>query len=149
MGEQTPAERTGRPEVDGLLDAADAEHQTLNDLVVILQAEGVVTGSRHAELAAEHQALYERARETDHELQAAQADGEAARIAAAAAAQDRAWADFHHRSPGLIAEAQQLLAARLEHTTAVLGQTGTAWTAEAKARDALTGSSPDGQERDR
>ncbi|MEV4898704.1 hypothetical protein AB0K48_56180, partial [Nonomuraea sp. NPDC055795] len=38
MGEQTPAERTGRPEVDGLLDAADAEHQTLNDLVVILHA---------------------------------------------------------------------------------------------------------------
>ncbi|MBB5081456.1 hypothetical protein [Nonomuraea endophytica] len=40
-------------------------------------------------------------------------------------------------------------AARLEHTTAVLGQTTTAWAAEAKARDALTGSSHDGPERDR
>ncbi|WP_157255200.1 hypothetical protein [Nonomuraea typhae] len=145
MGEQTPAGRTGRPEIDGLLDAA--EHQALAELVVIGQAEDVVTRSRHAKLAAEHTALYARAQETDVEMQTASDSGDPAWIAAASTAQDRAWADFRHRSQGLIAEAQQLLAARLEHTTAALGQTGTAWADEAKARDALTGSSPDGPER--
>ncbi|MFI6296594.1 hypothetical protein ACIBEJ_33730 [Nonomuraea sp. NPDC050790] len=65
--------------------------------------------------------------------------GAADRIAAAAEAQDGTWADFRRRSPALIAEAQRLLQARLEHTGAVLGQVGTAWAAEAQARDALAG----------
>ncbi|MFI6294889.1 hypothetical protein ACIBEJ_25090 [Nonomuraea sp. NPDC050790] len=139
MREETPANRTGRPEIDALLDTADAEHQALAELQVIGQAEHVVTGSRHAALAAEHQALCERVRRADDEMRAAQESGAADRIAAAAEAQDRTWADFHRRSPALIAEAQRLLRARLEHTGAVLGQVGTAWAAEARARDALAG----------
>ncbi|MFI6300139.1 hypothetical protein ACIBEJ_51710 [Nonomuraea sp. NPDC050790] len=81
----------------------------------------------------------ERVRRADDEMRAAQESGAADRIAAAAEAQDRTWADFRRRSPALIAEAQRLLQARLEHTGAVLGQVGTAWAAEEQARDALAG----------
>ncbi|MFI6290948.1 hypothetical protein ACIBEJ_05145 [Nonomuraea sp. NPDC050790] len=99
MREETPVNRTGRPEIDDLLDAADAEHQTLAELQVIGQAENIVTRSRHAEIAAEHQALDERIRQADDEMRAAQEDGEADRIAAASAARDSARADFRRRSP--------------------------------------------------
>jgi len=110
-----PHDRTGRPEIDDLLDAADAE------------------------------------------LQAAQAAGDPARIAAACAAYDAAYAEFGRVGRELIAEAQRLMEARLDRNAMFLDQMGASWKAGDAAMDALTGrrrsqppagsGEPDGQDR--
>ncbi|MFC3986630.1 hypothetical protein [Streptosporangium jomthongense] len=135
-----PAEgRTGRPEIDDLLDLADAEERALTETSAVNQAENVVAASRQDDLAAEHKALHERCRQTEEELQAAKDSGDADRIAAARAAREEANAEFARRSPVLIAEAQQLLGARLERSGEFLDQMGTVWRSQARAHDALAG----------
>ncbi|MFI7696984.1 hypothetical protein ACIBQ6_48505 [Nonomuraea sp. NPDC049655] len=60
--------RTGQPEVDALLDQADAAHQAVAEIVTIHHAERIVSQARLAELVAEHEALHERYQQAEAKL---------------------------------------------------------------------------------
>ncbi|WP_345353889.1 Tn3 family transposase [Actinoallomurus liliacearum] len=73
------------------------------------------------------------------ELQAAEAAGDLARIAAARAAYDAAYDEFDRVGRELIAEAQRLMEARLDRNAMFLDQMGASWKAGDAAMEALTG----------
>ncbi|GAA4102830.1 hypothetical protein [Nonomuraea soli] len=129
--------RTGRPEVDALLDRADAEHEAVAELATVNQAEGIVSRARHADLALAHQELLERNRRAEAELEAATAAGDPDRVAAARLARDAAWATFDRFGRDLLRESAQLLTADLERQDALLSRVRTAWSAEDAAHEAL------------
>ncbi|MFI6318789.1 hypothetical protein ACIBG8_14775 [Nonomuraea sp. NPDC050556] len=134
--------RTGQPEVDALLDRADAANQAVNEIVTINQAEGIVSGVRVADLVSEHQALHERYEQAEAELTAATAAGDPARIASARHARDAASASCDRVGRALRREMAGLAEAGFERTGALLAQVRTAWSAEDAARDALAGRPP-------
>jgi hypothetical protein len=132
-------DRTGRPEVDALLDIADAEQRALEEISVVNRAENVATDARHAELVAAHEVLYRRCTDAGAELDAAKAAGDPVRVAAASATYDTAYAEFDRVGRALIAEAQALMTARQERTGMFLAQMDASWKAGDVAREALTG----------
>lgn len=133
------ADRTGRPEVDALLDVADAEQRALEEIGASNRAENVAADARHAELLAAHKALYRRYTDAGAQLEAAKAAGDPAAIATAKAAYDAASAECDRDGPALRAEARALLDARLERNGAFLAQMRASWKASDAAMEALTG----------
>ncbi|PRX45319.1 hypothetical protein B0I32_1485 [Nonomuraea fuscirosea] len=131
--------RTAQPEVDALLDRADAANQAVTEIVTINQAESIVSRVRVADLVAEHQALHEQYEQADSELAAAAAAGDPNRIASARQARDAASAVCDRVGRVLRREMAGLAEAGIERTGTLLAQVRTAWSAEDAARDALAG----------
>ncbi|MFB9207358.1 hypothetical protein ACFFV7_39655 [Nonomuraea spiralis] len=129
--------RTGQPEVDALLDRADAAHQAVNEIVTISQAESIVSRVRVADLVAEHQALHERYEQAESELAATTAAGDPARIASGRQARDAAGAICDRVGRALRREMAGLAEAGFERTGALLAQVRTAWSSEDAAHAAL------------
>ncbi|MFF0869952.1 hypothetical protein ACFYUV_49940 [Nonomuraea sp. NPDC003560] len=131
--------RTGQPEVDALLDQADAAHQAVAEIVTITHAERIVSQAWLAELAAEHEALHERYQQAEAKLAAASAAGDPDQVVSARRARDQASADCDRVGRVLREEMAGLAEAGFERNGALLGQVRSAWRAEDAARAALRG----------
>ncbi|MEV3986852.1 hypothetical protein [Nonomuraea sp. NPDC049758] len=132
-----PEGRTGRPEVDQLLDRADTEHRAVAELVTINHAEGLVSRARQADLAAEHQALHVQYERAEAELAVATASGDPARIASARRVRDEASAACDRVGRTLREELAGLAEAGFARTGELLAKMRIAWRAEDTAREAL------------
>lgn len=134
-----PSERTGRPEIDDLLDVADAERRALEEIGAVNRAENVVADVRHAELLDAHKVLDRRCEDAHAELEAAEAAGDLARLAVARDAYEAAYAEFDRVGRELIEQAQHLMGARLDRNAMFMDQMDASWKADAAALEALRG----------
>ncbi|MEV0589445.1 hypothetical protein [Nonomuraea sp. NPDC050310] len=135
--DEVPEGRTGRPEVDRLLDRAETESRAVAELVTVNLAEGIVSHARRADLLAQHQALHQRYEQAEAELAAATASGDQVRIARARDVRDEASATCDRVGRALREEMAGLAEAGFERTGELLAKIRTAWHAEDTARQAL------------
>lgn len=124
----TPHER------EQLLAVEATERTTLNGLIAVVQAEGVVAGARVEDLAAESKAARRRVSAARGRLTRARRDGSAEKIAAAQAALRTIDAEAEAIAGAALDEMQQLSRARLDRLGEMTTQIGAAW----DAQDAVT-----------
>ncbi len=129
--------RTGLPDVDALIEAADQEQAKFDDAVAVSQAEGVATILRQTELHEQQQAAYRRLAAAKGRLTRAQKDGSAAKIEAARHRLDAAYAAFDRISEDNITELQSLVGQRLQGLGGLLEQMGRSSAASAAVTEAF------------
>lgn len=138
----TDSRRTGIPEVDSLIDTREAEQRTLDELIVVNEAEGTVTAARSADLLAQQTAARRRWAAAKGLLTKTQKEGGAAKIAAARKRCDRAYTEFERISDAAIAQMQQINVARLDSLGATMSQMRRSWDAGSAVIDALAHPAP-------
>jgi hypothetical protein len=131
--------RTGLPDDDALIEAADQEQAKFDDAVAVSQAEGVVTTLRQTELHEQQQAAYRRVAAAKGRLTRAQKDGDGsvAKIEAARQRLDAAYAAFDRISEDNITEMQSLVGQRLQGLGGLLEQMGRSSAASTAVTEAL------------
>ncbi|MEV6323962.1 hypothetical protein AB0M45_22620 [Nocardia sp. NPDC051787] len=131
-------DRTGIPEVDGLIYLADREHHEFWALAAVSDAEGTVSKVRGSELADRQTAARRRWSAAKGRLTQAQKDGDAAKIAEARKRCDATYAEFDAISEAVIQELQGIVGAGLERNDQLLGQMRRSWDAGSAVIDALS-----------
>ena len=114
--------RTGIPEVDALIAAADHERDQYWALAAVSDAEGTVAAVRGSELVAQQKAASRRWSAAKGRLTRAQKDGDATKIAAARARYDAAYTELDAISAKVITELHGIAAAGLDRTGRQLDQ---------------------------
>lgn len=130
--------RTGIPEVDALLDAADHEHVASRNLVVVNTAESTVASARLADIASQQMAARRSWSAARGLLTKAQKNGDAAKIAAARERETAAYREYDAISKAAIDEGFGIVAAGNERLGRQLDQMQRTNTADAAVLDALT-----------
>ncbi|MEU2032626.1 hypothetical protein [Nocardia amamiensis] len=133
------SDRTGIPEIDGLIDAADRERDGFWALAAVSDAEGTVSKVRGSDLA-EQQIAARRRRwsAAKGRLTRAQKDGNAAKIAEARKRCDAAYAELDAISEAVIQELRGIVSAGLERNDELLGQMRRSWDAGLAVIDTLS-----------
>ena len=137
-----PNRRAGLPDVDPLIDIAEAEQTRLDNAIVVSRAEGVVTEVRQVELVALQAAAWRRLSAAKGRLTRARKDGSAEKIAAAARRVDTAYAEACAVSDDAIEQMQALSSARLDQLGDTMQQMRRSWDAGSAVIDALSRPNP-------
>jgi len=137
-----PDRRTGLPDVDPLIDVAEAEQARLDATIVVGQAEGVVAKVRQDDLLALQKAAYRRLSAAKGRLTRACKDGSAEKIAAARAQVEAANAEADAISDDAIEQLHDLSRARWEQLGDTMQQMRRSWDAGAAVIDALSRPGP-------
>lgn len=114
---------------------AAVEQTKLNDLIVVAEAESVVTTSRHSELQELTQAARRRVTAAKGQLTRARRDGNAGKIAAARVRLDTAEADWERVTDAAMEEIQATIRAKLDGLSAMNAQIDVSWAAQAAVTD--------------